>query len=433
MFQLKTHNTTVKREIIAGLTTFLTMVYIIIVNPAILSEAGVPSDQVFIATIISTVIGTLWMGLVANYPLAIAPGMGLNAFFTYSVVLASKGEIDYMTAFASVFVAGLIFVILSLTPFREKLIDAIPANLKHSITAGIGLFIAFLGLRSAGIIVDSPDTNLLQLGDLTSSSALLTIFGLLFTVILMVRRVPGAIFIGMIVTAIIAYFTGMLEISKVIAAPHLPEGILMWNPISAIGEIIEYSLYGVVFSFILVTLFDTTGTMVGVAKQAGLVKEDGKLPRARKALLGDSLATTIGAMFGTSPNAAFVESSAGVAAGGRTGLTAVVVAVLFAIASFFGPLVGSLSGVSAITSPVLIIVGALMISSIKDVDWSSMDETLPVFLVMLIMPLTSSISTGIAFGFIAYPILKIAKGEFKKVHPLLYLFAILFIIQLVFL
>lgn len=433
MFQLKTHNTTVNREIIAGLTTFLTMVYIIIVNPAILSEAGVPSDQVFIATIISTVIGTLWMGLVANYPLAIAPGMGLNAFFTYSVVLASKGEIDYMTAFASVFVAGLIFVILSLTPFREKLIDAIPANLKHSITAGIGLFIAFLGLRSAGIIVDSPDTNLLQLGDLTSSSALLTIFGLLFTVILMVRRVPGAIFIGMIVTAIIAYFTGMLEISKVLAAPHLPEGILMWNPISAIGEIIEYSLYGVVFSFILVTLFDTTGTMVGVAKQAGLVKEDGKLPRARKALLGDSLATTIGAMFGTSPNAAFVESSAGVAAGGRTGLTAVTVAVLFAIASFFGPLVDSLSGVTAITSPVLIIVGALMISSIKDVDWSSMDETLPVFLVMLIMPLTSSISTGIAFGFIAYPILKVAKGEFKKVHPLLYLFAILFIIQLVFL
>lgn len=433
MFQLNTHNTTAKREVMAGLTTFLTMVYIIIVNPAILSQAGVPSDQVFIATIISTVVGTLWMGLVANYPIAIAPGMGLNAFFTYSVVLASKGEIDYMTAFASVFVAGIIFVILSLTPFREKLIDAIPANLKHSITAGIGLFIAFLGLRSAGIIVGSKDSNLLELGDLTAHSALLTIFGLLFTVILMVRRVPGAIFLGMLVTAIIAYFTGMLEITKVMATPHLPEGILMWNPISAIGEIVEYSLYGVVFSFILVTLFDTTGTMVGVARQAGLVKEDGKLPRARKALLGDSLATTVGAMFGTSPNAAFVESSAGVAAGGRTGLTAVTVAVMFAIASFFGPLVNSLSGVAAITSPVLIIVGALMISSIKDVDWSSMDETLPVFLVMLIMPLTSSISTGIAFGFIAYPILKVAKGEFNKVHPLLYIFAILFIIQLVFL
>lgn len=433
MFQLNTHNTTAKREVMAGLTTFLTMVYIIIVNPAILSQAGVPSDQVFIATIISTVVGTLWMGLVANYPIAIAPGMGLNAFFTYSVVLASKGEIDYMTAFASVFVAGIIFVILSLTPFREKLIDAIPANLKHSITAGIGLFIAFLGLRSAGIIVGSKDSNLLELGDLTAHSALLTIFGLLFTVILMVRRAPGAIFLGMLVTAIIAYFTGMLEITKVMATPHLPEGILMWNPISAIGEIVEYSLYGVVFSFILVTLFDTTGTMVGVARQAGLVKEDGKLPRARKALLGDSLATTVGAMFGTSPNAAFVESSAGVAAGGRTGLTAVTVAVMFAIASFFGPLVNSLSGVAAITSPVLIIVGALMISSIKDVDWSSMDETLPVFLVMLIMPLTSSISTGIAFGFIAYPILKVAKGEFNKVHPLLYIFAILFIIQLVFL
>ena len=433
MFQLKLNQTNANREMLAGLTTFLTMVYIIIVNPAILSQAGVPSDQVFIATIISTVIGTLWMGLVANYPIAIAPGMGLNAFFTYSVVQASHGEIDYMTAFASVFIAGLIFVVLSLTSFREKLIDAIPANLKYSITAGIGLFIAFLGLRSAGIIVDSKSTNLIELGDLTSPSALLTIFGLLFTVILMVRRVPGAIFVGMIVTGIIAYFADMLTITKVVATPHLPEGILMWNPIAAMGDIIEYSLYGVVFSFILVTLFDTTGTMVGVAKQAGLVKKDGKLPRARKALLGDSIATTIGAMFGTSPNAAFVESSAGVAAGGRTGLTAVTVAVLFAASSFFGPLVDSLSAVSAITSPVLIIVGALMISTIKEVDWSSMDETLPVFLVMLIMPLTSSISTGIAFGFIAYPILKVAKGEWKKVHPLLYIFAVLFVIQLVFL
>lgn len=434
MFHLEKNNTTVKREVLAGITTFLTMVYIIIINPAILAQAGVPSDQVFIATIISTVIGTLWMGLVANYPIAIAPGMGLNAFFTFSVVLASKGEISYMTAFASVFVAGIIFVILSLTPFREKLIDAIPNNLKYSITAGIGLFIAFLGLRSAGVIIASKDTNLLTLGDLTSPSVLLTFFGLLFTVILMVRRVPGAIFVGMLVTGIIAYFTGMLHMpEKIIAAPHLPEGILMWNPIEAFGEIIEYSLYGVVFSFILVTLFDTTGTMVGVAKQAGLLKEDGKLPRARKALLGDSIATTVGAMFGTSPNAAFVESSAGVAAGGRTGLTAVTVAVLFIVASLFGPLVGAVSDVAAITSPVLVIVGALMISSIKDVDWSSMDETLPVFLVMLIMPLTSSISTGIAFGFIAYPILKIAKGEWKKVHPLLYLFAILFIVQLVFL
>ena len=431
MFRLKEHGTNVKTELIAGMTTFLTMVYIVVVNPTILSAAGVPLDQVFMATIIAAVIGTLWLALCANYPIAIAPGMGLNAYFTYTVVLASDGKIDYMTAFAAVFVAGIIFILLSLTPLREKLIAVIPDNLKHAITAGIGLFIAFLGLRMANIIVAS-DSNLVMLGDLTSPGVLLTLFGLVITVILMVRNVNGALFIGMVVTGIVAMLTNQLQINQVVAVPHLPEGILVWNPIEAIGEVISYGLYGVVFSFILVTLFDTTGTMVGVAKQAGLMK-DGQLPRARHALLADSFATTVGSMFGTSPTTAFVESSAGVAAGGRTGLTSLTVAVLFIAASFFGPLVGAVSNVAAITSPTLIIVGALMIGSVKEIDWSQFDEAFPAFIVILCMPLTSSISTGIAFGFILYPILKVVKGEAKKVHPMLYVFAVLFAIQLIFL
>ena len=432
MFRLQENNTTIKTEMLAGLTTFLTMAYIVVVNPIILADAGVPIDQVFMATILSAVIGTLWLALMANYPIAIAPGMGLNAYFTYTVVVGSNGAIDYMTAFAAVFVAGIIFIILSLTPFREKLIASIPNNLKLAITAGIGLFIAFIGLRMSGIVVATNDSNLVGLGDLASPAVLLTLFGLAVTVILMTLNVYGALFIGMFATSIVAIFTGQLKVEKVFAMPHLPEGILVWNPIAAIGDVISYGLYGVVFSFILVTLFDTTGTMVGVAKQAGLMKDD-KLPKARYALLADSVATTAGAMFGTSPTTAYVESSAGVAVGGRTGLTSLTVAVLFMIASFFGPLVTSLSNVAAITSPALIIVGSLMIGSVKNIEWEKFDEAFPSFLVILAMPLTSSISTGIALGFISYPLMKVVKGQARIVHPLLYIFAVLFIIQLVFL
>lgn len=431
MFRLKENNTTVKTEMLAGLTTFLTMAYIVVVNPIILADAGVPIDQVFMATIISAIIGTAWMALMANYPIAIAPGMGLNAYFTYAVVIGSDGAINYGTAFAAVFVAGIIFVILSLTPFREKLIMSIPKNLKLAITAGIGLFIAFIGLRMSQIVV-ANESNLVGLGDLSNPSVLLTLFGLALTVVLMARNVKGALFIGMVATTIVAVLTNQLKIEKVVAMPHLPEGILVWNPIAAIGDVFSYGLYGVVFSFILVTLFDTTGTMVGVARQAGLMKGE-NLPRARQALLADSIATTAGAMIGTSPTSAFVESSAGVAAGGRTGLTTLTVAALFLVSSFFGPLVASISGVAAITSPALIIVGSLMIGAVKQIEWDDFDEAFPAFLVILTMPLTSSISTGIALGFITYPLIKLVKGKAGDVHPLLYIFAILFIIQLVFL
>ncbi|KIL50075.1 guanine permease [Jeotgalibacillus alimentarius] len=429
-FHLKENNTTVKTELLAGFTTFMTMVYIVVVNPIILSSAGVPFDQVFLATIIATVIGTLWMALMANYPIAIAPGMGLNAYFAFSVV-GTNTNITYEVAFAAVFVAGVIFTILSLTSFRKKLIEAIPDNLKHGITAGIGLFIAFIGMRMTGIIVAHLD-NLVALGDLHSSSVILAFTGLAVTLILMALNVNGALFIGMIVTGAIAYFTGQLEFNGVVALPSLPEGIIISNPIAAFGDVIEYGLFAVVFSFLLVTIFDTTGTMIGVAQQAGLMK--GKtMPRARQALLADSIAATAGAMVGTSPTSAYIESSSGVAAGGRTGLTTVTVSVLFIAAAFFGPLVSAVSGVSAITAPALIIVGSLMMSSISHIKWGEIDEAFPAFLIILSMPLTSSIATGIALGFISYPILKIVKGKWKEVHFLVYLFAVLFAYQLVFL
>lgn len=430
MFKLKENNTNVQTEVVAGITTFLTMVYIVVVNPMILADAGVPFDQVFTATIIATVIGTLWMGLFANYPIAIAPGMGLNAYFAYSVVGAN--DISYQTAFAAVFVSGIIFIILSLTPFRKVLIEAIPENLKHGITAGIGLFIAFIGLRLTKLVVAHPD-NLVALGDLHSPAVLLALFGLVVTLILMTLRVHGALFLGMVATAILAVFTGNLKFDKgFVDMPSLPEGLMITNPLTAFADVWQHSLFAVVFSFLLVTLFDTTGTMIGVAHQAGLLK-DNKMPRVRQALLADSVAATAGAVFGTSPTSAYVESTSGVAAGGRTGLTTVTVGILFILTAFFSPLINTISGLSAITAPALIIVGSLMMGAVKHIDWGKIDEAFPAFLIILSMPLTSSIATGIALGFISYPIMKIAKGEWKKIHPLLYILAIMFFYQLAFL
>ena len=331
-FKLQEYGTNVKTELLAGMTTFLTMVYIVIVNPIILSQAGVPFDQVFMATIIATVVGTLWMSLFANYPIAIAPGMGLNAYFAFSVVGGNE-NITYEIAFGAVFIAGIIFTILSMTKFRESLIIAIPDNLKHGITAGIGLFIAFIGLRLTGIITAHSE-NLVGLGDLHSPTVLLALFGLAVTIILFVLQVKGALFVGMIMTGIVALFTGQLKFKEgFVAIPHDVNFFIFGSPLQALTDVIQYGLYAVVFSFLLVTIFDTTGTMVGVAEQAGLMK--GKtMPRARQALLADSVATTVGAVFGTEPTSAYIESSSGVAAGGRTGLTSLVVAILFIVAAF---------------------------------------------------------------------------------------------------
>jgi len=423
-FKLEENNTNIRTEVIAGITTFLTMVYIVVVNPSILSAAGVPMDQVFMATVIAAVIGTLSMALFANYPIAIAPGMGLNAYFT-SVVLTHG--ISYQIVFGTVFLAGIIFILLSLTKLRETLIKAIPVPLKFGITSGIGLFIAFLGLKMSGIIVPDEET-MVTLGNLHDPVTGLTLIGLLITLILMARRVRGALFIGMILTGIIGYFTDQLHFTKVVSAPPSPVFFEL-----DIAGVFSHGLYAVVFAFLLVTIFDTTGTMIGVAEQGGFMRKDGTFPRVRPALLADATATTVGAMFGTSPSTAYVESTSGVAAGGRTGLTSVVVAGLFGLSIFFFPIVQAIANLPAITAPILIIVGCFMMEGLARINWKSFDEAFPAFVIILTMPLTSSIATGIAVGFISYPVLKLVTGKAREVHWLLYIFGLIFFLQMAFL
>lgn len=422
-FRLAENNTNVRTEVNAGFTTFLTMVYIIFVNPAILANAGVPSGQVFMATIIAALVGTLLMAFLANYPIAIAPGMGLNAYF---VTVVTKYGISYSIVFGAVFLAGVLFILLSFTSLREKLIEAIPDSLKFGITSGIGLFIAFLGLQFSGLIVDGGKAGLVTLGDLQAPNTMLAISGLFITLILMARNVKGALFFGMIITAIIAFFTGQLNFSGIVSMPPTP----VFFDLNFAG-VFQEGLVAVVFAFLLVTIFDTTGTLVGVAEQAGFMK-DGKLPKAKSALMSDAIATTVGSAFGTSPSTAYIESTSGVTAGGRTGLTSLVVAGLFFLSMFFSPFIGAIANVAAITAPVLIIVGCFMMEGLSRVNWKTFDEAFPAFIIILTMPLTSSIATGIAMGFITYPLLKLVNGKGKQVHWLLYVFGILFALQLVF-
>ncbi|WP_404451607.1 NCS2 family permease [Virgibacillus necropolis] len=422
LFKLKQNNTDIRTEVVAGFTTFLTMVYIVVVNPAILSSTGIPFDQVFMATVISAVVGTLFMAFFSNYPIAIAPGMGMNAYF--ASVVASQGY-SYQVVLGTVFIAGIIFILLSLTQLRETLIEAIPPSLKFGITSGIGLFIAFLGLKMSGIVVPNEAT-MVAFGDLHQPMTLLTLAGLFITLILMARNIKGALFIGMLITGIIGYFTGQLDIVDYVSAPPAPVFFDM-----NIGGVFANSLYTVIFAFLLVTIFDTTGTMIGVAEQAGFMK-DGKLPRAKSALLADATATTVGSMFGTSPSSAYIESTAGVTEGGRTGLTSLIVAILFALSIFFSPIIGAIADLPAMTAPVLIIVGSFMMEGLARINWRSFDEAFPAFAIILTMPLTSSIATGISIGFITYPLLKLISGKGKDVHWILYLFGIIFVLQMIF-
>lgn len=422
LFRLSEKNTTVKKEVLAGLTTFFTMAYIIFVNPAVLSAAGVPFDQVFVATIFSAALGTLILALGANFPIAIAPGMGLNAYFT--TVVATQG-LHYNVVFSAVFITGILFFLLSLTKLRQLIIEAIPDTLRHSITAGIGLFIAFLGLKMAGLVVDN-DSTLLAFGDIKDPSTIISIVGLLITMILVVRKVPGALFIGMVIITIISVIMGDLKFDGIMSLPPTPHFIQL-----DIGGVFSNGLVMVIIAFLLVTLFDTTGTMVGVAEQADLLK-DGKLPRAKLAFLADSSATTLGSLLGTSPSTAYVESSSGVAAGGRTGLTALIVSIMFILSLFFSPLVSAISSISAITAPTLIIVGSFMLGGLAKIKWQDLSDAIPAFLVIIMMPMSSSISTGISIGFITYSILKLCAGEGKKVHPIIYIFAVIFILQMIF-
>lgn len=427
LFKLKERGTSVSTELLAGVTTFLTLAYSVIVIPSVLSITGMDFNGVFMAVILSSVIGTLIMGIFANYPIVIGPGLGLNAYFAFSVV--KGGGHSWEVALGAVFISGVLFLLVSLTKFRSVLIDAIPDSLKHAITAGIGFFVCFIGLQSAKIVVASPAT-LVTLGKLSAPIPLLTILGLAVSLVLLTYRVKAALFIGMIITAGAAYGMGLLALpTQVVVMPGGLENTLLKLDIRGI---FDAGLYSVIFTFFLITLFDTTGTLLGMAEQAGLL-QNGKFINARGAFLADATGTVAGALLGTSPTATCIESSAGVAAGGRTGLTAVTVAVLFLITLFFSPIAKVLSSIPAVTAPALIIVGFFMMNGLRDINWQDIEEAFPAFLVVAAMPLTYSIATGIGIGFIVYPLLKLMRGKGRDVHPILYLFTVLFFIQIGFL
>lgn len=423
-FELEQRGTSVSTEVIAGFTTFLTMAYAVIVIPAVLSSTGMDFNGAFLATGLTIIIATLIMGLFANYPIVIGPGLGLNAYLAYSVV--SGGGHSWQTALGAVFLSGLLFFVISLTPLRSILLEAIPTSLKHAITAGIGLFVCFIGLQSAKVVVGSPAT-LVTLGNLSHPTALLSCIGLIISLVLMVYRVKAALIIGMLVTAILAYSQGLLTLpAEGLVVPHGLDKTMLQLDIPSIWQ---QGLYSVVFTFLLITLFDTTGTLLGIAEQANILK-NGRLPRAQGAFLSDATGTLIGSLLGTSPTATYIESGSGVAAGGRSGLTAVTVAALMTLTLFFAPWAKVLSTLPAVTAPPLIIVGFFMMNSLRHIDWQNIEEAFPAFLIMATMPLTYSIATGIGLGFIVYPLLKLLRGNYRDVHPIIYLFMALFIFQM---
>ncbi|AUB51534.1 MULTISPECIES: NCS2 family permease [Enterococcus] len=420
-FEIDALNTTVKREILAGFTTFISMAYILFVNPTVLGASGMDEGAVFTATALASAIGCILMGVVARYPIGTAPALGINAFFAYSVCLGMG--IPWETALAGVFVASLIFILITIFKLREMIIDAIPTDLKFAISGGIGLFIAFLGLSEGGLIVANEST-LVGLGSLSVGSTWLTIFGLVITAVLLVRRVPGGIFIGMVATTLLGLVTGLIPMPSqlVAAAPSLKPTFLV--ALKHVGDINSLQMWVVVLTFLLVTFFDTAGTLVGLANQAGFM-QDNKMPRVGKALASDSTAMLAGSLLGTSPVGAFVESSAGIAVGGRSGLTAITTGILFLFGLFFSPLLSVVT--SQVTAPALILVGVLMAQSLRQIEWGKMEIAIPAFLILIGMPLTYSISDGIALGFIFYPITMLAAKRGKEVSPIMYALFFVFI------
>ena len=444
LFKLKEHNTDVRTEITAGITTFLSMVYILAVNPNILSAAGMNPSAVFTATAVSGAIATLFMAFLANYPVALASGMGLNAYFSYTVCaeLAKAGIQDpWKVALAAIFVEGVVFILLSLVKFRETLVNNVPKNLKLGITAGIGLFISIVGLKGAGIIVASPAT-ILELGNMKRPQVILALFGFLAIAVLSHFRVRGAILWGILMTwvlGMIAQSTGWYVVNPQVGAnslfPNFSSGIIPNMPhmfaldFSYItGHIVDFAI--IVFSFLFVDLFDTVGTLIGVASKANLLDEKGHLPKVGGALMSDALGTIVGALMGTSTVTSYVESSAGVAQGGRTGLTAVTVAVLFLASLFLSPIFLAIPGFA--TTPALLYVGFLMLSAVKEMDFGDGDMASAIggFLAIIMMPFTYSIASGIMFGVLAYVIIKIATGKIKDIHMVMAISAVLFLIKI---
>ena len=420
-FRLSENNTTVRTEVVAGITTFLTMAYIIFVNPMILSDAGMDRGAVFVATCLAAALGTAIMGLYANYPVALAPGMGLNAYFTYGVVLGLGHS--WQVALGAVFISGVLFLILSILPVREYIINSIPRTLKMAISAGIGLFLGIIALRNAGIVVDHPAT-LVTLGDLTAPAAMLAIGGFAVMVALDYRRVPGAIIIAILLVTGVGILFGVSEPGGIFSLPpSLAPTFLQMD----IAGALEVGFLTIIFAFFFVDLFDTAGTLVGVAHRAGMLDETGRLPRVGRALFADSTATLAGAALGTSTTTSYIESAAGIKAGGRTGLTAVVVALLFLCALFLSPLAGTVPAYA--TAPALLFVACMMTRGLTEVDWEDVTEYTPAVVTALTMPLTFSIANGIAFGFITYAAIKLLSGRFRDVSPAVLILALAFIFK----
>lgn len=426
-FQLKKNGTNVKTELIAGLTTFMTMAYILIVNPSMLSECGMDKPSVFTATVVSSIIATLLMALVARLPFALAPGMGLNAFFAYTVVL-SMGY-SWEMALTAVFIEGIIFMILSLFNVREAIVNAIPMNLKRAVSVGIGLFIAFIGLCNAGIVKQGTGIPV-TLGDVTAGSSIVALVGILIMGVLLIKRVKGALLIGILVATIIGIPLGVTHIPESFNLFSLPPSMApTFGKLSLNFEtIFSLDMVLIVFTFMFVDLFDTVGTLVGVASKSGMMDKQGNIPRVKSALMADAVGTTVGAICGTSTVTTYVESASGVAEGGRTGLTALTVAGLFLVALFMAPLFAIIP--AAATASALVMVGLFMMSSVVDVDFNDMSESIPAFFTIIMMPMAYSIAEGITFGMLSFVFIKIFTGKAKEVTITMYLIAIFLLVKL---
>ncbi|TSO27021.1 NCS2 family permease [Lactobacillus sp. LL6] len=422
VFHLKDAHTTVKTELIAALTTFVSLSYILFVNPNILHAAGIPAGAAFTVTAIATAIGCFIMGFVANYPIALAPTLGSAAFFAYNVCQGM--HINWQTALAAVLVASILFVLITIFHLRELVVDAIPADLKSAISAGIGLFIAFIGLQNGKLIVNS-DSSLVTLGKFSSPAVWITLFGLILTVILMAMNVPGSIFIGMVVTAVFGIAIGQIQMPHSFISTPPSIAPTFGQAIFHIQDINTPQLFIVVLTFLLVTFFDTAGTLIGMTQQAGMVTKDGKIPRIGRAFAADSTAMIEGAVLGTAPLGTSVESSAGIAMGGRTGLTAIFIGIFFLISMIFSPLLAVIP--TTVTAPALIIVGVLMAGNLKNIHWEKFEVAFPAFLIVVGMPLTYSISDGLALGMIAYPLTMIASKRYKDVSIMMYILFFIFI------
>jgi AGZA family xanthine/uracil permease-like MFS transporter len=427
-FELEKRGTNVRTEILAGTTTFITLAYIIFVNPQILSEAGIPKEAAIAATIWSSVIATILMAFLANYPIAVAPGMGLNAFFTYTVVM--QFGLHWTVALGAVFFSGVVFLILTVTKIRSWIIDAVPPSLRSAIPVGIGLFIAFIGLRNAGIVVKS-DATLVAFGHLLAPETLLAVFGLILAAVLISRNVKGALIISILTTTVVAMIFGVAQppkgISDIISF-HIPSLAPTFGKLDIVGAF-HYGLLNIIFTFTVVELFDNMGTLMGLLKKAGLMGETGQPPALGRAFISDSIGTMISPVLGTCTVTSYIESAAGIAEGGRTGLTALTTAGWFLLALFIAPLVGLVPAFA--TAPALIIVGALMLAEIVHIKFDDFTEAFPAFITIVGMPLTYSIATGLGLGFISYTLVKLFAGRYKEIHWMMYIIAIAFAINFI--